>query len=295
MKDFFRHLFIPRESNNHRSKILHHKVIIVLILFLFLGQFLTTSLKQNFSQILGVSTNITTQELLLITNQRRQELGLKPLELNEKLSEAASLKAVDMFSKNYWAHNAPDGTTPWVFIKKESYDYLYAGENLARGFSTSDEVVDGWMGSAKHRENMLSKNYQDVGFAVVKGSLLGEDTVLVVEMFGSEKYPSSRAVSRVSNSATNSSLLTEKPKIVKDNQASILFAGVKNFPSIDSSSLSSKLSIFIIILFILVLILDMIIIERRKVARVVGHNLDHVLFFIFILILTVFLTRGLTL
>ncbi|MCL5438415.1 MAG: CAP domain-containing protein [Patescibacteria group bacterium] len=295
MKDFFRHLFIPRESNNHRSKILHHNVIVLLILFLFLGQFLMTSLKQDFSQILGVSTNITTQELLLMTNQKRQQLGLNPLILNEKLSEAASLKAVDMFAKNYWAHNAPDGTTPWVFIKKENYDYLYAGENLARGFTTSNDVVDGWMGSAKHRENVLSKNYQDIGFAVVNGKLLGEDTTLVVEMFGSEKSPSNQAVSRVSNSTTTSPILIERPKTTTENQVLSLFAGVKNFPSIDSVSLSSNLSIFIILLFIVVLILDMIIIERKKIARLVGHNLDHVLFLGFTFTLIVLLIRGLTL
>lgn len=254
-----------------------------------------TSLKQDFSQILGVSTNITTQELLLMTNQKRQQLGLNPLILNEKLSEAASLKAVDMFAKNYWAHNAPDGTTPWVFIKKENYDYLYAGENLARGFTTSNDVVDGWMGSAKHRENVLSKNYQDIGFAVVNGKLLGEDTTLVVEMFGSEKSPSNQAVSRVSNSTTTSPILIERPKTTTENQVLSLFAGVKNFPSIDSVSLSSNLSIFIILLFIVVLILDMIIIERKKIARLVGHNLDHVLFLGFTFTLIVLLIRGLTL
>ena len=90
-----------------------------------------------------------------------------------------------MFAKNYWAHVSPDGTTPWVFIKSAGYSYVYAGENLARGYNTSQDVVTAWMASPEHKQNMLSSNYQNVGFAIVTGNLTGEDTVLVVEMFGS--------------------------------------------------------------------------------------------------------------
>lgn len=133
---------------------------------------------------MGTSVDITSQELLLFTNQDRQKEGLSALTINNQLSQAAALKATDMFGKNYWAHNAPEGTTPWFFIKEAGYVYVYAGENLARGFNSSEDVVKAWMASPSHRENMLSKNYQDVGFAVVPGKLNGEDTVLVVEMFG---------------------------------------------------------------------------------------------------------------
>ena len=86
-----------------------------------------------------------------------------------------------MFSKDYWAHNAPDGTTPWVFIKNTGYNYIYAGENLARGFNSASDVINAWMNSPEHRQNVLSPNYQNVGFAVATGTLSGEDTVLVVE------------------------------------------------------------------------------------------------------------------
>src|SRR5258706_10350524 len=90
-----------------------------------------------------------------------------------------------MFAKDYWAHIAPDGTTPWSFIKGAGYNYVYAGENLARGYFSASDVVNAWMASPEHRENMLSSKFADVGFSAQNGKLTGEDTVLVVEMLGS--------------------------------------------------------------------------------------------------------------
>src|SRR5664279_3337123 len=186
MKDFLHHFFLPRESNNHRPKLLHHQSLIILIISLFLIALLLPSLQRDFPSVLGISNNISIQDLLLQTNKQRQAHGLTLLKLNDNLTKAAQLKGQNMFAKNYWAHISPDGDTPWQFIKTSVYDYLYAGENLARGFSTSPEVVDAWMASPSHRENMLSPNYNDVGFAVLPGQLTGSDTLLVVEMFGSK-------------------------------------------------------------------------------------------------------------
>lgn len=291
MKDFLHHLFIPRESNNHRPKILHHKSILFVIAFIFLGQFALSFFKTNFPSVLGTATNISVQELLSLTNQKRSQEGLPALVLNDKLSYAAQLKAGDMFEKNYWAHNAPEGTTPWVFIKKAGYDYVYAGENLARGFSFSADVVNAWIASPSHRENMLSKNYREIGFAVLGGKLSGEDTVLVVEMFGGagaaplakqEAVQEKPQVQSVSKKAVQTLAEEQKP----------LVASVKAKPIIDVNALSSNTSIFILFLFISIFFLDMIIIERKKIIRVVGHNMDHILFLTGILILVILFSRG---
>ncbi|MBA3284597.1 MAG: CAP domain-containing protein, partial [Nitrosopumilus sp.] len=119
-----------------------------------------------------------------LTNQEREKAGLQPLTYNDKLAQAAQQKANDMFAKNYWAHYGPNNENPWQFILGAGYDYEYAGENLAKNFLFSKGVVDAWMNSPTHKENMVRKEYTDIGFAVVNGMLNGEETTLVVQMFG---------------------------------------------------------------------------------------------------------------
>ncbi|HZQ29765.1 MAG TPA: CAP domain-containing protein [Patescibacteria group bacterium] len=276
MKNFFHDLFFPHFHNNFRSKLLHHRVILLFIVLLFSGTFFLSFVKANFPQVLGISSDVTTEQLLSFTNQKRQEDGAGALSLNDKLNKAASDKAQDMFAENYWAHNSPTGKTPWVFIKNAGYQYVYAGENLARGFTDSKSVVDAWMASPEHRENMLSRNYNEVGFAVKNGTLLGEDTVLVVEMLGNTSF-AQNSIPSVARSA-------QEPVPVVLNSS--------NRPLIDSVSLSRNIGVGIISLFILVLSVDFIVIERKKVTRFVGHNLDHVLFLSLILLMIFIIARG---
>jgi len=274
MKEFLSHLFTPRESNNHRAKILHHTNLFLTIIFLLLASFLIQGIKGAFPSVLGIKADVSSEELLSLTNKERRNAGVNPLIFNEKLSEAAIKKAQDMFEYDYWAHNSPSGKTPWVFIKSSGYKYVYAGENLARGFSTAEDVIKAWMtSSAGHRENMLSSNYQDVGFAVKIGKLNGEGTVLVVEELGNLYMPIAK--SRVQEIAT----ATDANTLQKNVQA------VRNQPLISTSALSSNIYYVFIIVFITALFLDMIIIEKKKVMRFVGHNIDHILYLLLILVL----------
>ena len=136
--------------------------------------------------VLGVKTDLATQTLLAATNDERAEQGLPALVLNEKLNQAASLKAKDMLTDQYWAHVAPDGKTPWDWLSAAGYKYDYAGENLARNFSTAEGVTVAWMDSPAHRANVLGKNFSDVGFAVVEGTLEQESVTIVVALYGHE-------------------------------------------------------------------------------------------------------------
>jgi len=131
-------------------------------------------------QVLGYATNMNTQVLLSDTNTYRDKSNLPALKLNANLSRAAQAKAESMVAQNYWSHVAPDGTTPWYYFQKVSYQYSVAGENLAYGFSTSDQVVTAWMNSVEHRDNILG-NYQDIGFGVANGTNYqgGKNTVIV--------------------------------------------------------------------------------------------------------------------
>jgi hypothetical protein len=309
MINFLHHFFLPREANNYRPGLLHHKVLLSLILLLVSVGILTSFIRTNFPSVLGLSADISTQQLLILTNQQRQDNNLGSLTDNSELDQAAANKATDMFNKNYWAHNAPDGTTPWAFIKGAGYNYVYAGENLARGFSSASDVVTAWMNSPEHRKNVLSPNYQNVGFAVATGKLSGEDTVLVVEMLGSTNLggpvvsesnnPPAVAVAAGSPSANNvkttnapSAAVSITPApVVQTSSPSLLGVSVIK-PLINSHSFVSLSAGAILSLFIFVLILDMAIIERKKVVRFVGHNLDHLFFLGAMFVVVIILLKG---
>ncbi len=122
--------------------------------------------------------------IIALTNAKRAENGLPPVANNESLASAASGKAANMLSENYWSHNSPSGKTPWSFITASGYRYLYAGENLARDFSDAGSLVSAWMDSPSHKSNLLDKNFNEIGVAVTWGNLTGREGTLVVQMFG---------------------------------------------------------------------------------------------------------------
>lgn len=281
MKDFLSHLFIPRESNNHRAKILHHTNLFLTIVFLLLTSIFIQRLKVSFPSVLGVKADISSEDLLILTNQERQKNGTHPLSFNQQLSLAAEKKADDMFEYGYWAHNSPSGRTPWVFIKSSGYKYVYAGENLARGFTTAENVVKAWMASPDHKANMLSSNYSDVGFAVKIGELNGEETVLIVEELGNLNMPIAKN-NKTQEIATASDTDLARKKVV----------ATKKEPFINSLSFSSNINTLVVFIFIFAFLLDMIIVEKKKVMRFVGHNVDHILYLVLILALVGMLSKG---
>lgn len=102
-------------------------------------------------------------------NRERAARGLGPLRMNEKLSLAARDRIGDMFAKRYFDHVAPDGLQPFVWAQQRGYRYRIIGENLAVGFRGAT-VVDGWMRSPGHRENVLQRSFDEVGIAVAEGA-----------------------------------------------------------------------------------------------------------------------------
>jgi hypothetical protein len=274
MKDFLHHLLFPRESNNHRARVLHNDSLIVTIsLFLFLCS-VVVFFKTTQPQVLGITANMTVSELLTETNKEREKQQVPPLTLNNQLIKAAETKAHDMFAKDYWAHNAPDGTTPWYFIQNAGYTYLYAGENLARGFSTAPDTMNAWMNSPSHRENILSRQYTEVGFAVATGRLTGDDTVLVVEMFGTPD---------------NGVAVVPPPSEMIHGQS----IGIQPRQSLfDSNNVTQGIILSMLFFFIAVLVIDGIIITRKRIVRVVAHNVDHILFFVIVALAVILIGRG---
>ena len=285
MKLFFRNFFVPHEGNNYKGRFLHHPTLLIIITFFVISTFLLKTLNSTYPQVLGITTDITSEQLLGHLNKEREKNNLETLNLNPELSAAAMNKANDMFAKNYWSHNSPDGKTPWDFIKDSGYAYVYAGENLARGFTESSDVTKAWLESQSHKENMLSSNYSDVGFAIVTGTLNGEETVLVVEEFGNRNLA---VLPKIEN------IQKEVPQESVPNPQEILVASsrVNNKPLIDSINFTSNFGVFIILLVIFSLFAEMAILERKKIAFFARHNPDHILFLVSILILMFILGKG---
>jgi len=130
---------------------------------------------------------ISTEQLLQCTNYYREQYGLPPVIMNSNLSKAALLKLEDIDQYNYWSHTNPyTNKQPWDFFDEIDYNYAAAGENLAFDYNTSAGVCKGWMDSESHRKNILSSDFNEVGFAIQRVDLedQGEGN-LIVQFFGS--------------------------------------------------------------------------------------------------------------
>lgn len=288
MGDFLRHLFTPHYTNNHHARVLHVDAMFVYLLAFVLFRLLLFLGHAQFPDVLGFATDIRVEQLFSAINAKRAEAGLGTLVLDQRLSRAAALKAQDMFANNYWAHNSPAGKTPWEFVTASGYRYRVAGENLAKNFSVSNGVVDAWMASPTHRENIMRGDYKDIGFAVVNGVLGGEETTLVVQMFGAGDsqlaYQMKPTILTPSAIATAPTAFTQAPTLG--------LTDVLVRPIVDISSVSKQVTTGFAGLILLVVALDGWYVYRRKIVRVSGHSVGHMVFFGSMLLLLQVATRG---
>lgn len=124
--------------------------------------------------------------IIQATNAQRDQNGLLPLRTNPKLNAAAEAKVEDMFAKQYFEHESPDGKSPADIIRAQGYEYIVVGENLALGNFRNDEVlVQAWMDSPGHRANILNAKFQEIGVFARKGVFEGKEVWLAVQEFGS--------------------------------------------------------------------------------------------------------------
>jgi hypothetical protein len=122
--------------------------------------------------------------LVDLTNGDRAANQIRGLTINQKLVEAAQMKADDMAARGYFAHIGPDGKDSWHWFRETGYKFAYAGENLAVDFSDSGDVERAWMNSPSHRKNLLDSNFTEIGIATAAGFYQGRPTIFVAQMFG---------------------------------------------------------------------------------------------------------------
>ncbi len=159
-----------------------------------LGLLLLTFTATNLQALLWQSSDwlvgaVLPAVVIDLTNAERTEGVALPLRRSNALDAAATAKAKHMAANEYFAHYAPDGTTPWEFFDGVGYVYAHAGENLAIHFSDSTEVIEAWMNSPAHRANIVDTKFTEIGVGTAKGEYDGYPTVYVVQLFGTPAAP----------------------------------------------------------------------------------------------------------
>jgi len=296
MVRLLRHIFHPYAGNNHRPKLLHPSgffALTTLALLLHLG-IRTLVRSSSIGEVLSYSSTITSREVLVLTNSERAKSNLPELRLNDQLSSAASAKAWNMFKEQYWSHISPQGDLPWKFIRESGYRYSVAGENLARDFSTTPDMMSAWMNSPTHKKNIMNPKYKDIGIAVVDGKLLGIDTTLVVQMFGSPLSGSAQIREPAATTAPGG----PEPRVSapQDSPApqAVLSKTTPSSPSASLNPLSVSKGLFttLVALTLVVLAYDLTVSTKRKLVRIAGKNLAHILLFAVLLFLILWQRGG---
>ena len=113
------------------------------------------------------------EQVLNLVNAERSKAGLKPLKMSEELRSIANLKSRDMAENNYFDHTSKTYGTPFQMLQDFGVHYSAAGENIAAGQRTPEEVMNSWMNSSGHRANILNANFDTIGVGVYKGGKYG--------------------------------------------------------------------------------------------------------------------------
>lgn len=306
VSQFVRHAFIPGRANNQRPRLLHPAGLSVIVAIFLLNYSLRSLIVYLPGFVLGFSSSVNIDEVITRTNEERTKAGLSPLVQSSLLTNAASAKAADMMSVNYWSHVSPTGTQPWSFMKNAGYTYLYAGENLARDFSDTQTMISAWMSSPSHRENILSDRYSEIGVAVMDGTLDGVETRLVVQMFAT---PTPAALAQAPQTLAAPTSVTNQQPGVPSSQAAPLtqptltetaftresneprepqpqFAGttairratapIADAIVISPTEITQAFGLILVSLILGTLVVDWVVAHRRRSVRLVGRNWAHI-------------------
>ncbi len=186
IKDYF----IPNEGNNYRPHALRPKRLLFYGFSAFITKIIVFIVVVSFPLSAWLSPNILFEEgrkIINLTNQVRTNLGLNVLKENQKLNDSAMNKAQDMLINQYFAHTSPNGQKLSNWLSKANYNYKSAGENLAIGFDTAENVIEAWKQSPTHYSNLIDPDFTEIGVGAISGQFKDYDTVLIAQHFGSSK------------------------------------------------------------------------------------------------------------
>lgn len=201
-RHLLRDFFIPHHGNDHRPHGLRPRSLLWYAVAAVLVKLVASGALFLYFPTTARLARVIAREIVALANRARVESGLHALGVEPVLEAGAWRKGEDMMTRDYFAHDTPDGRKPWSFIDRGQYDYVYAGENLAVDFVSAKTIHQAFMRSPSHRANILNAHYQDIGVAVINGRLGGHETELLVEFFGTKRRSPTRAVARAAASPT---------------------------------------------------------------------------------------------
>jgi hypothetical protein len=330
MRSHVRHWLVPHYTNNHRPKLIQPVGLALVAAFFVVLEIgiklisLAPVLPAGF--VLGYASSISADQVVEITNAERAKADLPPLSVNNLLNQAALAKANHMFANDYWSHVAPDGSTPWNFIRSAGYAYSVAGENLARDFDDTGSMIRAWMASETHKANIVHPKYSEIGIAVVNGKLQGVETTLVVQMFGvpptgqtpktTEKAATDEApqvaaqpkpepvvvevaalepvIEPIPVPEPTSQPAAAEPQLLELNQATLEVKtdGAEAPKMVSPLDITKAVGTSLIVLLVLVLAYDTVMVSKKNLPRRVGNNWAHIGFLGVILFIIVVMTQG---
>lgn len=126
--------------------------------WIYPGQTINVPSKQNFS---------VEQEVINLVNVERAKAGLPALKYDWELARVAKHKSQDMSNRGYFSHTSPTYGSPFTMMKNYGINYKSAGENIAKGQRSAQQVVNDWMNSPGHRANILNKDFTHIGVGYV--------------------------------------------------------------------------------------------------------------------------------
>ncbi len=270
----WKHWFLPHPHTHQKAHLISWEALLIYALLFVLLQVSFSILGYLKPGVLGIESNIDRQRVIELTNKEREKVGLPPVKENSALNQAAQLKAENMLAENYWSHFAPSGKTPWDFIIGSGYKFAFAGENLAKNFYNSEDVVVAWMNSPTHKDNLLNSKYEDIGIAVTEGVLNGQKTTLIVQMFGTTRVVDNAPLVNTGDGGKitlSQNDFISKPQLVASVQTNRAISNVM----IDPYFVYKSLGLGLLGMLGILLALDLIVLRRRGVFRLASYHMAH--------------------
>jgi uncharacterized protein YkwD len=248
MRNTLKKYFIPHRENNFHPHILHTKRAIFYSLVFLLAKVILVAFVVFLPTEVFVLPDVLAEEqrqIITLTNEARIDLGLPALAVVKKLNNSAQYKAEDMSAKEYFAHTKNNKTVA-TWLESAGYKYETAGENLAVGYSTAQDIVDAWKNSPTHYANLIDTDFKDFGVGMAGGVYEGQPTVFIAQHLASPLFVvgSVKESTKVVSKVQNDKKIINKVQTVNVNNAtsSVLSAKIQNIAPNDLPVVNLKAS-----------------------------------------------------